>query len=140
MQKIIYFESPANGIARALKGRGYVAAGYFGIRNKPATNLVGVLKERKPIQKTRFGFKLNKTQRAHYIGDILLNSSGEEEQWLLKGYGKKYFPKLTEILEEISESYGAKLQVRLDRKTPKQETYLSDFTNPKNLSNFRIKY
>lgn len=122
-------ENPLYEIAERLRKEGYAIAGYMGVKQKkPSANMIGILKERKPLEKRFFVFKYHQHQRAFHLGTIWLNNpeigASEDKKWVLKIYGKDYQAKLTKIIEKVSSPYGIEVEVILSRKTPKRETYL----------------
>ena len=123
------FQNPLYRIAEELRGEGYSIAGHMGVKQKkPSANMIGILKERKPLEKRFFVFKYHQHQRAFHLGTIWLNNpeigASEDKKWVLKIYGKDYQAKLTKIIEKVSSPYGIEVEVILSRKTPKRETYL----------------
>ena len=130
------YENPAYIIAEELRGEGYAIAGHLGVKQKfPSPGFVGILKERKPIQKNFYGIKYNKSQRALHLGTIWMNNrekeATENKNWVLEVYGEKYLPRLTKIVEKISAPYNVKIEVKLLSKEPKEEHYLSDLVSKK---------
>jgi hypothetical protein len=127
-------ENPVYRIAEGLKEEGYAPAGRLGIKqnepNRLDPNMVGILKERKAIEKSFFGFKYNQPQRAFHLGTIWINDEDkgakEDKKWILEVCGKKYESKLTELVEKLALPYNVQVETILSRKTPKLETYLSD--------------
>ena len=125
-------EDPVLSIAKELREEGYEIAGCMGVRQKtPPCNLIGILKEREPIQKDFYGIlKWNKNQRALHLGTILLNCKKEKaeegEKWVLEVYGREYLLELTEVVKRLSLPYKAKIQVKLCSDFPREENYLHE--------------
>jgi hypothetical protein len=129
-----FWENPVYKIAEGLRKEGYEVAGHMGVKvpeqKQPPCNMVGILKERDPIQKSFFGIKYNKSRRAFHLGTIWINNEEkgaiEDEKWILEVCGEKYKSKLTELVEKIALPYNVQVETILSRKTPMRETYLSD--------------
>ena len=87
------FESPVYKIAEGLREEGYKIAGHMGVKQKNSThNMVGILKEREPIQKSFLGIKYNANQKAFLLGTLWINNeernADEDSKWVLEVYGQ----------------------------------------------------
>lgn len=131
LDKILFScESPVYRIAKGLRKKGYEIAGHMGVKQKkPTCNMVGILKEREPIQKNFYGIKYNQNQRALYVATLWINSEEkkaiEDKRWVLEVNDEKYKTKLTKLVEKLSLPYNVKIQVKL-LNDPREETYLSE--------------
>lgn len=128
----IPFNGPSYLIAEKLKEKGYDISGHGGVRLKEKTlsSFIGILKDRKPVEKRILGFKYNKKQRALHLGTLWFNNNkkdaDENKNWVLEVYGKKYLPTLTKLVNSLSKPYNVQVEVKLKNEYPLEETYLSD--------------
>lgn len=123
--------SPSYSLAEKLRERGYDIAGHAGIRTKkPIHNFIGILKDRKPLQKSFFGIKYKRNQRAINLGKLWFNdeerNADENKTWVLDVYGRKHLSEVTKLINAISKPYKINIKVNLKSEHPKEETYLSD--------------
>ncbi|MFH0949371.1 MAG: hypothetical protein V1802_02695 [Candidatus Aenigmatarchaeota archaeon] len=132
--RISYWESPAYVINRALQEKGYQIANCAGIKvDEPSHDHIGILEPRAPVSRNFLGIKWHERQRALYLGTLWLTNpaiGASEEQWVLEVYGRDNVPKLTELVRELSEPFHVKVEVKLEKESPKLERYfVSDKVN-----------
>lgn len=131
-ERVSYHESPAYTVARKLRDKGYEIASCIGLkRTEPDHNVVGILKPRDHIQKSFLGLKWDSKQRALHLGTLWLDNRAKgakyHKNWVLEVYGRDNVPELTELVKELSETSGARVQIRLGSEQPRVETYFSDY-------------
>jgi hypothetical protein len=126
------FCNPIDDLAEGLREEGYVPAGRLGIANPKQLdpNMVGILKDRDPVQGSFLGIKYNKMQKALHLGTILINSKEEgaieDKKWILKINKSKYTSKLTEVVQKLAAPYNVEVEVKLSDNKPGRETYLHE--------------
>ena len=130
-ERVSYFGNPLYPIAEVLKQRGYLIASNtdFGIRgDKLDYGSLGILEPRAPIKKNFLGFRWNKKQRALFVG--VLNAGDISEgrlkiypKWFLEVYGRNNLQKLIELAREFPNPSNVKIEVRLGKEEPKEESY-----------------
>jgi hypothetical protein len=128
------FHGPSYSIADKLKENGYEISGHGGIKREyPLYSFMGILRNKKSIQKKFCGIKWNKVQRADNLGKLWLNNSEknaeENKSWTLEVYGKEHESNLVNVIKGVSDSYNVNLHVCIRRETPKKEVYLYDLAN-----------
>jgi hypothetical protein len=130
-EKVFLYQRPIYDVAEKLKKEGYSIAGHLRVRREtPTCNMIGILKDREPIQKNFLGFKYTKKQRAFHLGTVWFNridkNADEYKEWVFEAHGKKEMEKLTKLLEEISFTYNVRVKTNLHYNTPKREAYLHE--------------
>lgn len=125
------YENPAytDEAVRILRNKGYQIALPNGVKvDKPESYAIGILDPSNLYKRRILGIKIGR--RASYVGIIWFDSEflkvKHDEKWLLEVFGKEYVPKLTELIEGISEQFGADLEVRLLSEKPERERYFSE--------------
>jgi hypothetical protein len=132
IEETFYDANPIYTVAKRLEEEGYSIAGHMGIRREmPTCNMIGILKDRKPVEKSLLGIiKWKKNQKALHLGTVWFNhiekDADEYERWVFEANGIKEMSKLTNILEEVSLPYKVKIQSVLYNNVPKRETYLHE--------------
>ena len=128
---------PSYSVSEELKKRGYCLAGHMNLKigkqKKSLSSFIGILKNQKPIQKKILGIKLNKKQKAIYIGKIWFNNKSknadENKKWILQVYGRRHLSEMTKLFNSLSKPYGVKLDVHLKSEYIVKENYLFDILN-----------
>jgi hypothetical protein len=94
--------------------------------------MISVLKDREPVQRSFFGFKVPfwyRKQRALHLGKVWFNdtdrNAAEDENWVFEAHGEKEMKNITSLLEEIK-PYHVRVQATLEHNVPKRETYLHE--------------
>jgi len=124
-------------VADRLKQEGYDIAGHMRVRRKnPSPNMIGVLKDRAPVQasvlglKNIFGYQLTRQPRAFHYGRIWFNDEDKGavygKNWVYEANGTVEMFKITKLLEDIASPYGITVQSKLRHKAPKRERYLHE--------------
>jgi hypothetical protein len=128
------YASPVHEVAQKLREEDYDIAGRAKVRQfQPDPDMIRILKDREPIQRSLFGFKmpfLYRKQRALDLGTIWINNkengAHEDKKWILEINKSQYDQKLIEIANNLSSSYGVQLEVIKFDKKPGRETYLHE--------------
>lgn len=128
---------PSYSVSEELKERGYELAGHMNLKlgkqKKPLSSFIGILKNQKPIQKKILGIKLNKRQKAIYIGKIWFNNESknayEDKKWVLEVYGRRHLSEMTKLFDALSKSHGVKLKVNLKSEYIVKENHFLDILN-----------
>ena len=109
-------ESPVFGLARVIRGAGYVPANSAGARHPIYyyENIIGILRSNKW---DRFEYILHGCGGAAIIGEIHLNGS----DWNLNVYGRAHVSELTNLAEEITKRMNVKMKVELVSEVPRRE-------------------
>lgn len=137
LDSIESFYGPAYSLAVKLRENGYEIAGHMGIKinkkKKPNRNFLGILEDRKPLQKNFLGvryLKYNLPQRAYLLATLWFNDekrkADENKLWILEVRRKEYLNKLTKLVNALSEPYNVKVKVKLKSDGLVEEKYLSD--------------
>jgi hypothetical protein len=124
-----FLENPTSKIAEGLRKEGYEIAGHMGLKvpsdKKPPYNMVGILKDKKPLEKNICGFKHNKKQRADLIAEVWEDNTEKDKKLIAHIYGYDNFREASRLIKRLSSPYGIKI-VKLVYKDPREENYLSD--------------
>ncbi|HLC52981.1 MAG TPA: hypothetical protein VJK03_00405, partial [Candidatus Nanoarchaeia archaeon] len=101
-------ESPVFGLARVIRGAGYVPANSAGARHPIYyyENIIGILRSNKWGRFRKIFFIYGSMD---YIGEIHLNGS----DWDLNVYGRAHVSELTNLAEKITKKMNVKMKVKL---------------------------
>jgi hypothetical protein len=113
-------------VVTTLTEKGYSFANEFGARQETCSGIIGILKDRDPIQKRFLGLiPYSIDQKALHIGTLYIDDSLRNmnplEKWYLEVYGIDNINPLKEAISPISNSYGVNLEVNIEVK-PRIET------------------
>jgi hypothetical protein len=124
-------------VAERLREEGYDIAGHMRVRRKnPSPNMIGVLKDRAPVQasflgiENIFGYKLTRQPRAFHYGRIWFDDEDKGaikgKNWVYEANGTKEMFKINKILEDVASPHGITVQSKLYHKHPKRERYIDE--------------
>jgi hypothetical protein len=124
-----FLENPVYRIAEELRKEGYEIAGHMGVKvpkeKQPPHNMVGILKDKKPLEKNICGFKYNKKQRADLLAEVWEDNTEKDKKLIAHIYGYENFREASRLIKRLSSPYRVKI-VKLVYKDPREENYLSD--------------
>src|SRR4030043_129532 len=104
-----FLDNPIYRIAKGVKEEGYDIAGHMGIRvpetKQPPCNMVGILKNKKPVKKSVCGFKYNKKQRADLLAEVWEDDREKDKKLIAHIYGYDNFHEASRLIEKFSSPY-----------------------------------
>jgi hypothetical protein len=120
-----FLESPIHRIAKEVMEEGYDIAGHMGIRvsekNKHPSNMIGILKNKDPLEKRILGIKFNQKQRAELIGELWNNN----DKFTLKVYGQDNYLEVCRLVKKHLSAYNIKPK-KVIYQDSREESYISD--------------
>ena len=103
--------------------KGYDIAGHMGIRvpekKKHPSNMLGILKEKEPIEKVVLGIKYNQSQKADLLGELWK----EDDKFTLKVYGQDNYLEVSRLIKKHLSPYKIKPE-KVIYQDSREESYL----------------